>query len=110
MNELQTLMDAIAKWSDATFGEGQKTIPILYHLQKEVSELMEAVTLDKALGRWSDKTTEEFADCFMLLIDAATHHGITAKELIDVSQAKLEINKNRKWGKPDENGVIEHLQ
>jgi hypothetical protein len=21
---------------------------------------------------------------------------------------KLEINKNRKWGKPDANGVIEH--
>ena len=52
----------------------------------------------------------EFADCFMLLLDAASHYDLTAEELIEVTVTKLEINRQRKWGKPDKNGVVEHIR
>ena len=51
----------------------------------------------------------EFADAYMLLLDSAWHFGISIKTLLEYTQKKLEINKKRKWGKPDKNGVIEHI-
>ena len=107
MEELQKLMDDIREWSDATFGEGQRTIPILYHLIKEVPEAIEACKKfpeKNSVGYW------EFADCFMLILDAANHYGMDADHLIGFVKAKLEINKTRKWGNPDENGVVEHIK
>jgi hypothetical protein len=29
---------------------------------------------------------------------------------MDAVEEKLEINKNRKWAPPDENGVCEHIE
>lgn len=107
MKDLQKLMDDIREWSAATFGEGQRTIPILHHLIKEVPEAIEAV---KEVENITLKGRFEFADCMMLLLDAANHYGMTADDLIRFTNFKLDVNRQRKWGKPDENGVIEHLQ
>lgn len=102
--EFQQIMIDISTWSDATFGNGQRTVPILYHLKKEVKEVIEALEQNKSLG----KIETEFADCFMLLFDAAYHFGFTAEKVLHSMRNKLEINKQRDWGKPDKNGVIEH--
>jgi len=107
MDKLQQLMNDIGDWSDATFGEGQRNPAILYHLKKEVQELIdefEKTEIDefKKLG--------EYADCFMLLLDSARKYGISAGHLIRITREKLEINKKREWGKPDENGVVEHIK
>lgn len=121
MKELQKLMDDIREWSDSTFGDAQRTIPILHHLKKEVPELisavkdMQAAGIDNSIGvgEFSHKISVmklEFADCLMLLLDAASHADIDAEELMKVTKIKLEINKDRKWGKPDENGVVEHIR
>jgi NTP pyrophosphatase (non-canonical NTP hydrolase) len=121
MNELQTLMNDISEWSDATFGDGQRNPAIVYHLKKEVDELIEALTKSAEFGcddsvgigefgRQVEKTQMEFADCFMLLLDSASHFHITAEQLIEFTREKLEINKARKWGKPDANGVVEHIK
>jgi NTP pyrophosphatase (non-canonical NTP hydrolase) len=121
MKKLQKLMDDIREWSDGTFGEAQRTIPILHHLKKEVPEAIEAVRQkekvehDASVGvgefyRKSNKAALEFADCFMLILDAASHFGLSASDLLQVTKIKLEINKDRKWGKPDENGVVEHIK
>jgi len=121
MEELQKLMNDISEWSDATFGNSQRNPAIVHHLKKEVDELIQsfnetnACGVDDAIGigefnRAVKKTRMELADCFMLILDSASHFGMTADELIYVSEAKLEINKNRKWGKPDENGVVEHIR
>ena len=120
MNELQTLMNDISEWSDATFGDGQRNPAIVYHLKKEVDELIEALHKSNALGadnsvgvgelkRQLNKTEMEFADCFMLLLDSAHHFGLTAENLLELTREKLEINKKREWGKPDDNGVVEHI-
>lgn len=119
--ELQKLMDKVSKWSDSTFGKLQRTDGIINHLKKEVVELSEAVAEYEKVrgddsvgigefGRKFEDSNMEFADCFMLLIDAAHHHGLTARQLIHLTNKKLKINKKRNWGKPDENGVVEHIK
>jgi hypothetical protein len=114
-------MSEISEWSDETFGNGQRNPAIAYHLKKEINELIQALEKKKLFDeddsisveeymKHIHKTSFEFADCFMLLLDSATHYGITAYELFDVTRQKLEINRKRKWGVPDENGVVEHLE
>jgi NTP pyrophosphatase (non-canonical NTP hydrolase) len=111
MKDLQKLMDDIREWSDATFGEGQRNPAIAYHLQKEVPELIEAIEKfqkEDSMGH-IHRAGFEFADCFMLLLDSASHFGLTAGNLLWYTEEKLKVNKERKWGKPDENGVVEHI-
>ena len=102
VSESQKLMNEVAEWSDATFGVGQRNPAIVYHLKKEVDELI------KAFDNNEDPLME-IADCFMLLLDSAHHVGITHNEILQATKEKLEINKKRKWGNPDENGVVEHI-
>ncbi len=121
MEKLQELMNDITEWSDNQFGYGQRNPAILHHLLKEVTELIKEFDHQKESSIDYAKTDEEkqrdrillkfeFADCFMLLFDSAHHIGISANEIINISRAKLEINKKRKWGKPDKNGVVEHIK
>ena len=105
MKDLQKLMDDIREWSDATFGKNRVT-PQLHHLIKEIPEAIEAV---KEVENTTLRGIFEFADCFMLLLDAANHYGMTADDLIRFTKFKLDVNKQRKWGNPDENGVVEHI-
>jgi NTP pyrophosphatase (non-canonical NTP hydrolase) len=121
MEQLQTLMNDISKWSDDTFGFRKRNPSIVYHLKKEVDELIESLHKSNALGTTNpvgvsefsqqlNETKMEFADCFMLLLDSAHHFNISAEQLINLTREKLEINKNRKWGLPDANGVVEHVR
>ena len=118
MKDLQKLINEIAKWSDATFGEGQRSLAISHHLKKEVDELIESIQTfqngNTIKNRNSDeemaKVFYEFADCFMLILDAVHHFGMSATLLCHYTEKKLEINKKRKWGKPDNNGVVEHIK
>lgn len=112
MKDLQNLMNEIAEWSDMAFGKNQRNPGIVHHLQKEVPELIDAFEkFHKNPSREnSDRVGFEFADCFMLLLDSAHHFGLTAGNILYYTEEKLKINKSRKWGKPDENGVIEHIE
>lgn len=121
MKNLQELMNQISEWSDAQFGEGDRSRAIAYHLRKEVQELIDAMVEYRyheerqnfaiiKEENLTGKVNIEFADCFMLLLDSASHFGLTADDLVKVTEWKLEKNKNRKWGKPDENGVVEHIR
>lgn len=116
MENLQEFMNQTAKWSDQTFSEGKfirtRSIPIMHHLKKEVDEAINA--LQKHYEHPSiesfEKAKYEIVDCFTLICDCATHFGCNADELLTACFNKLEINKNRVWGKPDENGVVEHIK
>lgn len=119
-DKLQNLMNDIADWSDSVFGTYQRNPAILYHLKEEIDELIAAykkyavnlpdssISTDK-LETLLLRTEYEYVDCFMLLLDSATHFGLDADELISFTREKLEINKKRKWGSPDKNGVINHI-
>lgn len=116
LERLQDFMDQTSQWSDKTFDNGnftrERSISISYHLQKETRELTEALESNfrdnSALNFSSAK--EELADCMILILDCAVHFGCNADELITACFNKLEKNKKRTWGEPDENGVVEHLK
>ena len=100
VSQLQKLQDDVAEWGSNTFGNSghARLIAIIHHLKKEVQELLE-----------SPYSGMEYADCLTLLLDAAKMAGFNTDDLIRVSFDKLEINKTRKWGSPDKNGVCEHI-
>jgi len=95
--DIVKLQQEIGEWSEATFDDIGPT-PKLHHLKKEVEEVLQA-PLDRV----------EYADCLILLLDAARKAGISADELLEVTYEKLQVNKRRLWGEPDENGVVHHV-
>jgi len=115
---LQNLMNETSAWSDKTFDEGRfrrnRSVSISYHLQKEAKELTEALKEFYSGGmptlEFIEDTNKEFADVLILLMDAACHYGLNADQLLTVAFNKLEENKSRTWGTPDENGVVEHIR
>lgn len=124
MKKLQLFIDKQSEWSDKTFGDGKGklTVPKLSHLKKEIDELVEILekyyiaknskgvtTADKGL-MYLGGISEEFADCFILLFDAARCYGMNAEMILAAMELKLEINKTRKWKKVDKNRVIEHIK
>jgi hypothetical protein len=46
----------------------------------------------------------------LLVLDAGWRHGHSLQDLLDFADEKLEINKRRKWGKMDKNGVCKHIK
>ena len=130
---LQILAWDIKNWSDKTFGEYNRNPAILYHLKKEVNKLIYAweimlkyyddeekrkegtvctddVKITQQDINFRSGICEEYADCFMLLLDSAAHYHLTVDALINLTRKNLEVNKKRKWGKPDKNGVVEHIK
>lgn len=84
----------VGKWARKTFPKATKESWVK-HLEKEVKELQD------------DHTPEEAADCLILLLGYA---HINNFDLMEEAQKKMEINKRRKWGKPDSDGVVEHVR
>ncbi len=110
MVDLQSLMDDIGNWSDDAFGAVQRNPAIAYHLLKEVKELIEKLEGCEAGEISHTEVYEEFADCFMLILDSARKYGMSANVLCTAAMMKLEVNKGREWGELDANGVVEHIR
>lgn len=91
-------LDEIGQSSIDLFGNEKDPLPTLHHLSQEVKETIEAPT-----------DVVEYADMLILLMGAFKRTGGNAIELVQAALDKVEINKIRKWGKPDENGVIKHI-
>lgn len=88
-----------SEWSQATFGSDKERGPIgaLKHLEKEAREAQASPT-----------DPMEYADCFLLILDAARRAGIKPMELMRHAQRKMEINKARTWPKPNGDEPVEH--
>lgn len=91
------LQTEIGCWSGITFPNSSRET-ILRHLRDEVTELFAAQ---------DDELPHEIADCIMLLLHLAHKKGISAR---DVIREKFEICRKRKWGPPDEHGVVRHVK
>jgi hypothetical protein len=104
-NELGRRLDALAddqaRWSQATFGTDQDRGPLgaLRHLEKEARETQEA-----------PGDSEEYADCFLLILDAARRAGISPLQLIEAAQRKMVINRGRTWPRPVDDNPVEHVR
>jgi NTP pyrophosphatase (non-canonical NTP hydrolase) len=102
MNEQQFL--EVTQWQKETFPEATP-LSKLHHLKEEIDELTHAVFFEYSV----DATRLEFADCFLLLFGAAKAYGMSYADIEKCVNDKLAICRKRKWGKPDKNGVVKHI-
>ncbi len=105
----------ITQWQKETFGQATALSKVA-HLKQEVEELDEVLKSHYA-GAFKSETSfndvlidKEFADCFLLLFGAAAAYGMSYEDICNCIDLKMEINKKRKWGKPDANGVVNHIE
>lgn len=95
--------EQISKWQTETFGQATAMSKI-NHLIEEICELQEDLRENKL------SKTLEFADCFILLFGAAASDGMTYEDICNAIEEKMSINRKRKWGNPQENGVVNHIK
>jgi hypothetical protein len=82
------------EWADATFPSATVE-SASEHMRREADEL------------WlKPSDSEEMADVVMLVAHLAHMQGV---DLAAAIASKLEKNRCRKWGKPDSQGVVEHV-
>jgi hypothetical protein len=98
---LSSLAQDQSEWSQATFGTDQERGPLgaLRHLEKEAVETQAA-----------PDDIEEYADCFLLILDAARRAGISPLQLIEAAQRKMVINRQRTWPRPIDDQPVEHVR
>ena len=94
--------ETITKWQNEKFPNATSLSKVA-HLVQEVDELGIALTYS------NENVRLEFADCLFLIFGAAHKEGMTYEDICNAVNEKFEINKNRKWGKPDKNGVVNHI-
>jgi hypothetical protein len=108
---LQQLSTNITKWCNAKF-DAKGSMFMLHEFKRELIILIDL--LNVAQKGCADShiidCMYKYAYCTSLLIGSALAFDMTIDTFIDFSYAKLEINKNRSWGKPDSNGVVEHIR
>lgn len=86
---------AIGEWNKETFGESNTGL--IGHFKEEVKEFDEALdTPEEAL---------EAADIVILLMVRAHRKGY---DLLGSVYKKMEINRRRKWQKPNAQGIVHH--
>lgn len=93
----------ITKWQGETF-PGANPLSKLAHLSEEIVELYADI------GSNNPDVRLEFADCFLLLFGCAAVCGMSYDDIVKAIDEKMVINKARKWGEPDEHGVVKHLK
>lgn len=106
---MQDLLDEILKFQIETFPTSN-AISKLHHLSREVPELVEELEQFDKGGGSIQRIKMEYADCFLLLMGSAAIAGFTADDIAAFVREKLEINRKRKWGKPDAQGVVLHIK
>lgn len=99
MSSLKKLLKEQKNFSKKTFGKDYKLSSVLAHLRKETKEIEK-----------DPDDIEEWADAFLLLSDGLWRAGHSFEDLLKASKEKLEKNKRRKWGKPNNEGVVEHIK
>ena len=99
---LELLAKEHAAWSQATFGSDSERGPLgpLKHLEKEAREAQESPT-----------DPSEYADCLLLILDAARRAGFDAQSLVNYAWSKLQVNKKRNWPKGvSPNDAVLHIK
>jgi len=103
------LQRSVGEWANQTFARATDA-SIVAHLRREVAEL-------DTLARWrterpdiawnDDNYAEEMADCLLLLLHLAHRNGVNLEE---AARRKYAVNRQRHWGEPDAEGVVEHVR
>lgn len=91
---LESVLRDVVEWQHKQFPH-RTAHSIATHLLEEAQELHR-----------QPNDIEEMADVLMLLAGLANLNG---RDLAKAVQAKLEVNKQRAWGKPNGDGVVKHV-
>ena len=94
---MKELLSEIAVWAEQTF-PNEGVTGKLAHLKEEIEELLDDPT-----------NLDEWADCFLLLFDAARKQGIEYDDIAAAMRAKFERNKLRRWVE-DMPGIYHHVR
>jgi NTP pyrophosphatase (non-canonical NTP hydrolase) len=95
--------ESFTAWQEKTF-PGSTSISKLSHLSEEIIELKDSIKIKDGSYR------HEFADCFLLLFGSASASGMTYDDILDAIDEKMSINLERKWEKPNADGVVHHIK
>jgi len=111
MERVQRLQNNIAEWSDASFGVEDRTVGILNHLRDELEEVLEAKARyeEEPTGINQHRLATEFADCLILLLDAARKSELNTDLLLQAAEYKMKINREREWNPANEQGYHTHV-
>jgi len=93
----------ITEWQKETFGKATAKSKVI-HLLDEVLELK------NDLDNNNPDIRLEYADCILLIYGSAHANGMSYEDICSAVDEKMKINKSRIWGKPDENGVVNHIK
>jgi len=96
MKTLDQLYLEITLWAEDTFGQDATNAGRVEHLREEVEELAK-----EPLDRY------ELADILILVIHHAWANHIDLRQALE---EKFKIVRKRKWMKPNEKGVINHVR
>lgn len=88
-----------AAWSERAFGISAGPGGPLRHLAEEVAEALD-----------SPDDVTEFADCLMLVFDAARRAGWSFDDLMWATWRKLLVNEAREWEKPAPGQPSHHVK
>lgn len=101
----------IVQWQKETFPKSTD-VSKLVHLEEELEELAKAILdEDHAVDFEKERAVRmEYADCFLLLFGSAACYGLSYEQICKSIDEKVAINKERKWGNPDKNGVVKHVK
>jgi hypothetical protein len=72
-------------WSEKTFGPGAKTLGVIDHIRKELTEIAD------------DPSLEEWIDVVILALDGAWRSGATPTQIISALRSKQAKNEARMW-------------
>jgi hypothetical protein len=107
--KLKALYDDINDWSgrDDVHGSREVRGPVgaLNHLKREAAEAIDDWEVADMPG-----FITELGDCLILVLNATWRAEFSLDELLDAATAKMAINRTRKIGQPDAEGVIEHVR
>jgi len=95
-------MKEITEWQDSIFTQATP-LSAAIHLTREALEVQQSVKL----GEKGWELDLELADVFLLTVGIAHLAGIDLEAAIDL---KMFHNRNRTWGAPDADGVVEHVR
>lgn len=98
--DMRVIQEDIKNWADAKIPDrtphGQ-----MKHLEKELNELKDEWEVQDL-----EKAKVELADIIIVALNLAGQMGFDMETEV---LAKMEINKQRLWSKPDHQGVIHHI-